>query len=81
MLAQKQVVLVVSATKTFGYPRGITWAPLDTHGYLGARGTTGLDFKGSDCNHKILGVLETKNLKTRPLEPPDKNWYPGSNCK
>ena len=25
-----------------------------------------LDFKGSGCDHEVLGVLELKNLKPRP---------------
>ena len=25
-----------------------------------------LNFKGSGCDHEVLGVLEPKNLKTRP---------------
>ena len=28
--------------------------------------STELDFRGSGCDHKVLGVLESKNLKTRP---------------
>ena len=33
-------------------------------GSLGA--STELDFRGSGCDHKVLGVLESKNLKTWP---------------
>ena len=29
-------------------------------------GPTELDFKGSGCDPEVLGVLEPKNLKTRP---------------
>ena len=28
--------------------------------------STELNFRGSGCDHKVLGVLESKNLKTRP---------------
>ena len=28
-------------------------------------GPTELDFKGSGCDHEVLGVLESKNLKMR----------------
>ena len=38
---------------------GLPWVS----GSLG--GLPELDFKGSGCNHEVLGVLESKHLKTR----------------
>ena len=32
----------------------------------GWEGPTGLNFKGSGCDHEVLGVLEAKTSKTRP---------------
>ena len=53
----------------------------------GREGPTELDFKGSGCDHEVLGVLEAKTSQTRPyliskclflrgfwpLEPPKPN--------
>ena len=45
-------------------------ASISHSGFLWVSGGPGipteLDFKGSGCDHEDLGVLESKNLKTRP---------------